>query len=366
MLLSWLCFSPNGPIFPSTPYVKYKPTLINICSLTQLSYMHGWTLRASASSIYPNLTIPVIIQSPVRLMMVIILRCWGTLCITAETATGAPFSQHPPFPLLDQTNRDRLSTGFLIYGPLYKKGLGTQHSLSDDIESRLPRMEMWVVRYCVRAYLHCAVKLSAVTTACLPTLALKFIFACGAVWFKHVRNVNRGKAQWRQIACTLTGLCVCLLLQCTSLNISKYIYRENVNSYLLGAVCATVLWGDACFALVWISPAKNKAPAATQHTVHSDQIIWTHAAHPSLLLGRCIHQWWKLKYFQAVCNLNKKSDRLTVQIQAHCLFEERFSLFAQRPCLFCCFWLHCALALLFFWLRPIPPRGRFDKEKSAR
>ncbi|KAI9525834.1 hypothetical protein NQZ68_002382 [Dissostichus eleginoides] len=51
------------------------------------------------------------------------------------------------FPPLDQTHRDQLSTGFLIYGPLYKKGLGTQHSLSYDIESGLPSMEMWLICY---------------------------------------------------------------------------------------------------------------------------------------------------------------------------------------------------------------------------
>lgn len=102
----------------------------------------------------------------------------------------------PPPPLLpDQTHRDWLSTGFLIYGPLYKKGLGTQHSLSSDIESRLPSMEMRVVCYCVKAYLHCAAKLSVVTTTCLLTLALKFIFACRAVWFRRVRDIFGEKVQ---------------------------------------------------------------------------------------------------------------------------------------------------------------------------
>lgn len=140
--------------------------------------------------------------------------------------TGVPFfpSQTAALfpPLLDQTHRDWLSTGFLIYGPLYKKGLGTQHSLSYDIESRLPSMEMRVVCYCVKAYLHCAVKLSLVTTACLLTLALKFIFACRAVWFRHVRDIFGEKVQRRQIAFTLTGSCVCPLLQCTYEPLNTY------------------------------------------------------------------------------------------------------------------------------------------------
>lgn len=115
-----------------------------------------------------------------------------------EGYTTVPFSQPEcgsVSPLLDQTQRDRLSTGFLIYGPLYKKGLGTQHSLSYDIESQLPSMEMWLVCYGVKAYLHCAVKLSVVAKACLLTLALKFIFACRAVWFRHVSDILREKVR---------------------------------------------------------------------------------------------------------------------------------------------------------------------------
>lgn len=112
-----------------------------------------------------------------------------------------------PPPLLDQYRRDWLSTGFLIYGPLYKEGLGTQHSLSSDIESQLPSMEMRVVCYCVKAYLHCAVKLSVATTTCLLTSAAKFIFACSAVRFRHIRDILRKKkVQWRQIA--LQRVCV--------------------------------------------------------------------------------------------------------------------------------------------------------------
>lgn len=173
-------------------------------------------------------------------MMAIILCCYDILRITAEGGYWCAFFPararlcFPP--LLDQTHRDRLSTGFLIYGPLYKKGLGTQHSLSYDIESRLPSMEMWVVCYCVKAYLHCAVKLSVVTTACLLTLALKFIFARRAVWFRHVRDIFGEKAQRRQIAFTLTALCLCVYF-CNAV-MKPWIYT---NSYLPSAVCAPVL-----------------------------------------------------------------------------------------------------------------------------
>lgn len=184
-------------------------------------------------------------------MMVIILCCCVILCVTAGRVAGAfsvPFTQPERgsvSPLLDQTRRDWLSTGFLIYGPLYKKGLGTQHSLSNDIESQLPSMEMWVVCYSVKAYLHCAVKLSVVTTGCLLTLALKFIFACGAVWSRHVRDIFGEKVQWRQIAFTLTGLWLCLLLQCGT---REYIQNRNGVTWQV-QVCAPALWGDACFAL---------------------------------------------------------------------------------------------------------------------
>lgn len=39
--------------------LKYKPTFI-----LQFSYMHGWAPRALTSSIYSDITIPIIIQSP--------------------------------------------------------------------------------------------------------------------------------------------------------------------------------------------------------------------------------------------------------------------------------------------------------------
>lgn len=117
---------------------------------------------------------------PVRLMEVIILCCQDVHCIGAVGKVGGciglPLSQpdhSSVYPILDRTHRDRLSTGFVIYGPLYKKGLGTQRSLSCDIESTLPGVEMWVVRYCEKAYLHDAVELSALATACFA-FALKF------------------------------------------------------------------------------------------------------------------------------------------------------------------------------------------------
>lgn len=126
-------------------------------------------------------------HSPVWLMTVIILCCRGIHCIMAVGRLLVYLSPSQSTtllsPILDQTHRDRLSTGFVIYGPLCKKGLGTQHSLSSDIGSMLPSMEMWVVCYCEEAYLHCAVELSAVATACLFVLALKFIFACRAAGF---------------------------------------------------------------------------------------------------------------------------------------------------------------------------------------
>lgn len=142
----------------------------------------------------------------------------------------------PPPPPSGPDPQRQLSTGFLIYGPLYKKGLGTLHFLSSDIESQLPSMEMRVVCYCVKAYLHCAVKLSAVTTACLLTLAHKFIFACRDVWSRHVTGSFGEKVQWRRIVFILTGLClcVCLLLQ--------WGYEWNIYSktytYFPSAVCA--------------------------------------------------------------------------------------------------------------------------------
>lgn len=108
--------------------------------------------------------------------------------------------------ILDKTHRDQLSTGFLIYGPLCKKGLGTQHSLSSDIESRLPSMEMWVVCYGVKAYLHCAAQLSVVATACLLALALKFIFALGAVCFRCERDIFRERCTQDKLLSRL-GLC---------------------------------------------------------------------------------------------------------------------------------------------------------------
>lgn len=48
--------------------LKYKPTFI-----LRFSYMHGWAPRPLTSSIYSDITIPIIIQSPGWLVMVIII-----------------------------------------------------------------------------------------------------------------------------------------------------------------------------------------------------------------------------------------------------------------------------------------------------
>lgn len=64
-------FSPSFLFFPPAHFMralKYKPTFI-----LQFSYMHGWAPRALTSSIYSDITIPIIIQSPGWLAMVIII-----------------------------------------------------------------------------------------------------------------------------------------------------------------------------------------------------------------------------------------------------------------------------------------------------
>lgn len=191
---------------------------------------------------YSNTTIVLKIQSSDR----------KTTCFTAAHITGVPSF---PARVLDQTYRDWLSTGFLIYGPLYKKGLGTQHSLSSNIESRLPSMEMWVVCYCVEAYLHCAVKLSVVTTARRPSLALKFIFACRAVWLRHVRDIFSGNVQRMPIAFTLMGLCVYFALW-----LWTFKYVSHITCSFPRLVCTpSVFW----FKL----QRKNNLPVLLQYTL---------------------------------------------------------------------------------------------------
>lgn len=61
------------------------------------------------------------------------------LCLLSREHTAMFLPLQTP---LDQTHGDWLSIGFLIYRPLYKKGLGMQHCLSYNIESELPNMEM--------------------------------------------------------------------------------------------------------------------------------------------------------------------------------------------------------------------------------
>lgn len=82
-------------------------------------------------------------------------------------------------------------------------------------------MEMWVVCYCAKAYLHCAVKLSAVTTACLLPLALKFIFACRPVWLWRARTFSERTC--RPVAFTVMDVRVCVRLLCNAV-MNPWIY----------------------------------------------------------------------------------------------------------------------------------------------
>lgn len=94
----WILFCDLSPFSSRTKLCELwnlKPTLIRIYSLTQFSSTHGWTPGATAPSIYSNITIPVIIQSPVWLMMVIIFRCYDILRITAEGGYRCAFFPQP-------------------------------------------------------------------------------------------------------------------------------------------------------------------------------------------------------------------------------------------------------------------------------
>lgn len=212
-------------------------------------------------------------------------------------------------------------------------------------------MEMRVVCYCVKAYLHCAVKLSLVTTACLLTLALKFIFACRAVWFRHVRDIFGEKVQRRQIAFTLTGSCVCLLLQCT---------YEPLNTYkppfAKRRLCTRPM--KRCMLCLVKFHRRNR-----QYIVHFNQVIWKpHALHPSLSFELCIHQWWKL--------LSSSVQPQQSQINwlynfKHIVCKKKDFDYSFKG--FVCFVAAASLVhLLRFWLKFILSSGWFDKKKSAR
>lgn len=97
-------------------------------------------------------------------------------------------------PVLDQTHRERLSTGFMIYRPLYGKGPGTQHFLSSDIESLLPGVG------CGSSVIVC--KLICIAQFEL-VIALKFVFTFRVCWFQTCKKDSQGEnLHGRQMAFT--------------------------------------------------------------------------------------------------------------------------------------------------------------------
>lgn len=170
-----------------------------------------------------------------------------------------------------------------------------------------------------RAYLHCAVKPSAVTTACLLTLALKCIFAGSAVWLRRVMDIFWGKG---------------------ALKINRF-YMLGLSSFLTSFWTVNYIESKMYSLMSWISlfglnfRHKRGFTHQYQYAVFSKR----HTAYPSLSPQWCIHQEWKLKLLSKGAGMqythtHTQSDKLAVQSQTHCLRRRKTLIFGSNAVCF--------------------------------
>lgn len=156
----------------------------------------------------------------------------------------------------------------------------------------------------VRAYLHCAVKPSAVTTACLLTLALKCISAGSAVWLRRVMDIFWGKG---------------------ALKINRF-YMFGLSSFPTSFWTVNYIESKMYSLTSWISlfglnfRHKRGLTHQYQYAVFSKR----HTAYPSLSPQWCTHQGWKLKLFQKVhgCNTHTHNQINWLYSLKHIVCEE--------------------------------------------
>lgn len=161
-------------LFLKSPYIVYNSvTWLNILSLS-VFYISV-------------IKIPEMIQSPGWLVLVIIVYCCDSPWNTFERVTGMLMSQPacgPGSPRCTRPIEVDSQQGSWFMGHFTSKAWGRSAACPTILNLGC---QVWRCRssVSVKAYLHCSVKLSVVTTACLFSLGRKCVFVFRAIWFRQ-------------------------------------------------------------------------------------------------------------------------------------------------------------------------------------